>query len=241
VRNSELSVLALPASSAVFAAHMPLAAPCGITVRRRFLFAGRPFARSGSRERCQGFSPSQPGHRSFAQLEARFRGSQRLQTPCAHRLRERTKRRRLGRANVASEGLLAISFTASFTAPKPGPRRSPTGVSVRWVVVPRAFRGVRFQLADGPTCSFGHHHRGARSPSCDVARSRGTLPRGERSATPSRASDLHPSLRLSTSQGLAAFPRSSAKMPRIHFYNQHHVSGTRLESHLRRLSPGRRG
>lgn len=98
-------------------------------------------------------------------------GSQGLQTPCAHRLGERTKRRRLGRANVASGGRPADSCSAGFAVPGPGPRNPPTGVSVRWLAIPRAFRGLDFGSIMRPTCSAGRHHRGARAPSCDDVRS----------------------------------------------------------------------
>src|SRR5262249_20862440 len=53
-----------------------LAAPCGIIVRRRLLSAGRSFARSLSEDRCQGFSPLQPKHRSFVRHEPEIFGSE---------------------------------------------------------------------------------------------------------------------------------------------------------------------
>jgi hypothetical protein len=58
-----------PASSAGSVHHTRLQRRVASSLVVGFLFAGRPFTRSGSRKRCQGFSPSQPGHRSFVRHE----------------------------------------------------------------------------------------------------------------------------------------------------------------------------
>jgi hypothetical protein len=180
-----------------------LAARCGIVVRRRIHFPGRPFARSRSGERCQGFSPLQPRCRSFVRHDPACWRAQRLRTPCAHRLGERTKRQRLGRVIVAPRPDSIASWQSSLVHGARALHLSRTCLALTKAQDPTRLPRIRFW---GPiksqTCLADSSPRGLRRP-CDLCLPGAPFCGGQGPPAPFRATGLlhRSTLRLARPHG----------------------------------------
>jgi hypothetical protein len=133
---------------------------CGIVVRRRLLLTGALFAQRLPVSRYQGFSPLQPWHRCFVQHGLAMR-DQRLRTPCADRLRERTKDLCDGRALSFPEGPAGLRAD-EYRLEEPGSPFQRMGLAPA-EPRPRTPSTDSIKLARAPRGSFGHHERGARA------------------------------------------------------------------------------
>jgi hypothetical protein len=184
-----------------------LAARCGIVVRRRIHFPGRPFAWSRSGERCQGFSPLQPRCRFSVQHDSAGWRTQQLRTPCAHRLGEHTKRQRLGHVIVAPRSDSIASWQSSLVHRARAPHPSRTGLALTKAQDPTRLPRIRFLGPITNQLVWPTHHRGACAglstfacPEHPSAEDNDQLPRSGRLA--------FSTARLCASFGLTANPRT---------------------------------
>jgi len=167
-----------------------LTARCGIVVRRRIHFPGRPFAWSRSGERCQGFSPLQPRCRFSVQHDSAGWRGQRLRTPCADRLGEQTKRQRLGHVIVAPRPDSIASWQSSLVHRARAPHLSRTCLALTKAQDPTRLPRIRFL---GPitsqTCLADSSPRGLRRP-FDLCLPGAPFCGGQRPPAPFRATGL---------------------------------------------------
>jgi len=184
-----------------------LAARCGIVVRRRILFPGRPFARPRSRAEMPGFFALAAETPILRAAWTRARRIQRSRTPCADRLGERTKRQRLGHVNVAPRRRPTASWLPhgrrEARAPNPA-----SGFSAHEMRDPTRLPRSRFEGSiTRPTEPKDHHDRGA-CWGLSTFRTPGAPFRAENDHRPRSGSKAFTVARLCASWGLAAFPRT---------------------------------
>jgi len=196
-----------------------LAARCGIVVRRRILFPGRPFARPRSRAEMPGFFALAAETPILRAAWTRARRIQRSRTPCADRLGERTKRQRLGHVNVAPRRRPTASWLPhgrrEARAPNPA-----SGFSAHEMRDPTRLPRSRFEGSiTRPTEPKDHHDRGA-------CWGLSTFARPEHPSAPRTTIDPvagqkpSPSLDSAPRGALRPFLGHSVKMPRNRFYNR---------------------
>jgi hypothetical protein len=214
-----------------------LAARCGIVVRRRIHVPGRPFARSRSGERCQGFSPLQPRCRFSVRHDSTGLRTQRSRTPCAHRLGERTKRQRLGRVIVAPRPDPNASWQSRLVRSARAPRPSRACLALTKAQDPTRLPRIRFSgpITNQLVCRLITE---GLTPALRPLLARSTLLR--RTMTTCPVPGDWPSPPLDSAPRSASRPTlgRSAKMPRIRLYNRRFALRAPMSKHhLRRLPP----
>jgi hypothetical protein len=200
------------------------------------------FSSRGSRSRgwfpggdARVFRPCSRGTAPSCSLLPAWR-AQRLRTPCADRLRERTKRQRLGRAMSPRGGTRQPPRCRTHTA-EPGPRFPVNGISVHEAQDPARLPRTRFWGSImGQLVCRTPQPRGLRrpfdrhlpvAPFCEV---------DDQGSRPDRWP--LPSLDSAPRGASRPFLDCSAKMPRIRFYNRRFTSRAPAnEHHLWRLRP----
>jgi len=214
-----------------------LSRSCGIVVRRRVLFAGRPFARPASRGEVPGFFALAAETPILRVTWTRFSGGTAVTNslrPSAGGANER------GSASGACCHPATRSNDPLVVAPASqglDPAIHEAGLTLRGLGIPRAFHGLDLGSIKGQLLFAGHHERGAcaglstfacpEHPCCEGSNHR---------SRPERWSSLR-----WTSRPRIALRRSSVaadKMPRIRFYNRRsrheHPSETSLSETARR-------
>jgi hypothetical protein len=163
----------------------------------------------------------QPRYRSFVQHDsAVVLRTQRLPTPCAHRLGERTKRRRLGRVTVTPRADSIASWAVEPVSRSLDPTSFMGGFSAHESSGPHApSTNSTFRLDDGRTCYRRSITEGP-APAFRPLPARSTLLRRTMTTCPVPGDWPSPSL--------DSVPRSASrpaldhgvKMPRTRFYNR---------------------
>jgi hypothetical protein len=170
--------------------------------------------------------------------------SQRLRTPCADRLGERTKRQRLGRVIVTPRLASNASWQSRPHVAEPGPRTPASGFSAHRSSGPHAPStdstllggSIKDQLVKVESITEGP------APAFRPLPARGTLLRGQLTTSPVPGCWPRPSLDSAPRGALRPFLGHSAKMPRIRFYNRRFTSRAPMSKHhLWRPSAERRG
>jgi hypothetical protein len=214
-----------------------LAARCGIVVRRRIHFPGRPFARSRSGERCQGFSPLQPRCRFFVQHDSAIAGSavaNSLRPSAGGANEEAAPRARDCRPAARLDSLLAVEPGSQ----SPGPASLASVFSAHESSGPHAPSTNSILGPDHESNLFGRLITEGPAPALRPLPARSTLLR--RTMTTCPVPGDWPSPPLDSAPRSASRPTlgHSAKMPRIRFYNRRFAPRAPMSKHhLWRLRP----
>jgi hypothetical protein len=158
--------------------------------------------------------------------------AQRLRTPCAHRLGERTKRQRLGHVIVTPRPVSNASWQSRLHVAEPGPRTTASGFSAHHSSGPHApstnstfWGSITDQLVKVESITEGP------APAFRPLPARGTLLRGQLTTSPVPGYWPRPSLDSAPRGALRPFLGHSAKMPRIRFYNRRFASRAPMSKH----------
>jgi len=157
------------------------------------------------------------------QHELARKRAQRPQTPCAHRLGERTKRQHLGRVDVTPRYDLAVSWLPDRRRGAWDPGVSQAGLALTRHGPPRAFRGFDWSSTEGPTDLLDTMTEGP-ARAFRPLHALSTLSAKTRTLDPVRIGDLVRRSTFRPRNALRRFLGRSAKMPRNRFYNRRFTS-----------------
>jgi hypothetical protein len=162
----------------------------------------------------------QPRCRSFVQHDSARLRTQRLPTPCADRLGERTKRQRLGRVTVTPRPDSIASWAVEPVSQSLDPTSLVSGFSAHESSGPHApSADSTLGLDNGPTCYCRSATEGP-APTFRPSPVRSTLLRWTMTTCPVPGDWPSPSLDSAPRSALRPTLGHGVKMPRIRFYNR---------------------